>query len=271
MDVGVIGSAGVVGGAIARAFSTIKGRVWEYDKVSPNSDSWCSIVQNTDVAFVAVPTPTVEGEQDLSALCDVLSKLDRDSYNGVICIKCTVLPGTTVALSERFEKLRLTHNPEFLTAARPYEDFMNQKAILLGGTILDCAVVEMHYRRLFPKVPIFCYDVPTVTELAKYYHNCFLATKVTVANEFYDLCQHLQISYDAVRAATLTQGGLGEGHSRVPGPDGKTGYGLGCFPKDMLALISFCKAHGIPNEVLSAAHQGNTRRRKFDKACREMS
>lgn len=270
MGIGVIGSAGVVGGAIARAFATIPGRVWEYDKKEPAGDSWSGLVQGTDMVFVAVPSPTVEGEQDLSALHDVLTRLDRDAYNGVVCIKCTVLPGTTVALSERFPKLRLVHNPEFLTAAHPYEDFMKQKAVILGGAILDCAVVEMHYRRLLPDVPVISYDTPTITELAKYYHNCFLAIKVTVANEFYDICQHMQVSYDAVRSATLTQGGLGEGHSRVPGPDGKTGYGLGCFPKDMLALIGFCGAQGIQSEVLNAAHQGNTRRRKFDKACREI-
>lgn len=269
MDVGVIGSAGVVGGAIARAFAE-NGRVWEYDKKSNSSDTWQDFVEKTDMVFVAVPTPTIEGEQDLAALHDVLTNLVAHAYNGVVCIKCTMVPGTTVKLRERFD-LRLVHNPEFLTAARPYEDFINQKAVILGGDIIDCAIVEMHYRRLLPSVNVYSYQNPTVTEMAKYYHNCFLATKVTLANEFYDLSQRLQVSYDEVRSATLTQGGLGDGHTRVPGPDGKTGYGLGCFPKDMLALIGFCASFDVPCEVLSAAHQGNSRRRKFDKACREVS
>jgi nucleotide sugar dehydrogenase len=243
--------------------------VEEYDKKNESDESWRNVLK-TEMIFVAVPTPTIDGEQNISALHEVLSKLARDAYKGVICIKCTILPGTTLRLAERFN-LRLVHNPEFLTAAKPFEDFMTQKAILLGGHLKDCAVVGDFYHRLLPSTPVLSYGDPTITEVAKYYHNCFLAVKVTLANEFFDICQFLGIHYWEVREATLTQGGVGSGHSKVPGPDGKTGYGLGCFPKDMLALIAFCKSTGILTEVLPAAHEGNSRRRKFDESCQEVS
>lgn len=56
-------------------------------------------------------------------------------------------------------------------------------------------------------------------------------------------------------------GQIGEGHSRVPGLDGKFGFGGMCFPKDTDALSFFCEQYNIPAETLNGAIRGNNRRR----------
>lgn len=263
--IGVIG-LGVVGKAVFCAFGNTFPTVG-YDKFGEFSDdaSFEKLLK-CEVIFVCVPTPTVDGVQDRSALDEVMEKLIENNYQGVVCVKCTVVPGTM----DKYGGLKLTHNPEFLTAAKPYEDFMAQKAVIVSGASVDTQVVASVYNALLPDSVVHEYEDFYVTELAKYYSNCFLAVKVTFANEMYDLCKKLDVDYDAVREATLTQGLVAPNHTKVPGPDGKTGFGLGCFPKDTLALLSYNRDLGLMPYVLAAAIEANKQRRTFDNVCREV-
>ena len=73
--------------------------------------------------------------------------------------------------------------------------------------------------------------------MVKYITNSFLATKVSFANEMYEICQYLEIDYDKVIEYAQYDERLGTSHWAVPGPDGDFGYGGHCFPKDVKALI----------------------------------
>lgn len=271
MSIGVIG-LGVVGRAVYKAFKdNTQLDVCGYDKVGEFSSQECfANTMKAEVVFVCVPTPTINGSQDLTALKEVITELRLINYKGVVCIKCTVLPGTCQELQE-LSGLNIVHNPEFLTAAKPYKDFMNQKSILLSGKQDDVTRLVGVYVALFGhKIEFLASEDYRTTELAKYYSNCFLAAKVTFANEMYDICEKLGADYEAVRQMAVSQGLIGVNHTRVPGPDGKFGYGLGCLPKETLALQAFCKELNLKQEVLNAAIEGNTRRRTFDSHCREV-
>ncbi len=52
---------------------------------------------------------------------------------------------------------------------------------------------------------------------------------------------------------------IGNSHSRVPGHDGKRGFGGTCFPKDINAIIEFSKEHNIEMNTLEAAWKTNLR------------
>lgn len=267
--IGVIG-LGVVGQAVFSAFGS-KLPTTGFDKFGIFADNeYFEKILQTDIVFVCVPTLTIDGSQDQTPLHDVSIKLSRAGYKGVVCVKCTVTPGTMKALAEKYTNLRFAHNPEFLTAAKPFEDFMQQKEIIISGDYPDSHPVYEAYRALFPDTPIRRYGDFYVTEIAKYYSNCFLAVKVTFANEMYELCKKLNCSYDDVRVATLSQGLIAPNHTVVPGPDGSTGFGGACFPKDVQALHTYCAELGLPQEVLAAAIEGNKRRRTFDNACKEV-
>ncbi len=167
-----------------------------------------------------------------------------------------MLPGTCAYLTE-LHGLRVVHNPEFLTAARPLEDFKQEKVRLLGGDYEDCARVWRVLAQLNSASCFEWYEDTTVTELAKYMHNTFLAVKVGFCNEIYGLCEQLGIEYDQVRAGAIAAGGIGPGHTAVPGPDGSRGFGGACFPKDTAALVLFANNRGVPTPVLFGAILGN--------------
>jgi UDPglucose 6-dehydrogenase len=257
--IGVIG-VGVVGTAVMCAMNKLY-PVGAYDPPQGLKDF--SDVLDCDVVFVCVPTPTIAGtwEQDATILRNTLTALASDGYTGVVAIKSTTLPGTCEQLKAEFEELRIVHNPEFLTAARPYADFMDQKVVIVGGPRRDAQVVGGLYQQLLETARIEYLDTTTHSELAKYMHNCFLAVKVGFCNEMSELSKMFGADYAEVRYAALSQGGIGDGHTCVPGPDGKVGFGGACFPKDTKALYRLGRMLGVEMDVLGAAVMGNILRR----------
>jgi len=252
--IGVIG-LGVVGGGVYRFFSE-KEPTLGYDlKNSPNT--WEEVLK-ADVLFLCLPSETdPDGKQDLSALDLVLSSLNQDQWRGVAVVKSTVLPGTMQTFARKFPELRLCHNPEFLTAAKPYEDFCNQESILIGGE--DAEIVAAVYRKYF-SCPFITHVDTTSTEIAKYMHNILLAVKVGLCNEFYHLCNHAGVEYETVRQMAVSVGVIGATHTRVPGPDGKLGFGNMCFPKDTLALNRFMEENKLKHGILNATCYQNAER-----------
>lgn len=267
--VGVVG-VGFVGTAVSTGLDMSLGdnvEVREYDKFK-NSESLYDVVNNSDVVFVCVPTPmTDEGACDTSIVqssCFDIAKVAEERKT--IVIKSTVPPGTTQSISSKLGgKHGLMFNPEFLTEANFINDFLNQNRIVLGSakeaTGSDVRkVVELYLDFIkTQKSPAFLGEVSSssVAEMAKYFTNCFLATKLSFFNEMYDICESVKVPYDEVVEAFLLDERIGRSHYKVPGPDGKRGWGLSCFPKDLNAMIAFAKERGVDPLVLETAWTKN--------------
>ena len=56
--------------------------------------------------------------------------------------------------------------------------------------------------------------------MVKYVTNSFLATKVSFANEMYEICEGVDVDYDKVIEYATYDDRLGKSHWSVPGPDG---------------------------------------------------
>ena len=185
--------------------------------------------------------------QELNQLC----KKDK-----IIVIKSTVPPGTTENWNKKYKNIRIVFNPEFLTEANSIEDFKNQNRIVIGGPRNSATKVRRLYKKVFPKVPIIKTS-SSIAETVKYFTNCFLATKVSFANEMYEICQGLDIDYDKVIEYAQYDTRIGKSHLEVPGPDGDFGYGGHCFPKDIQALIYLAESMGLIPAMLMATHFKN--------------
>ena len=94
--------------------------------------------------------------------------------------------------------------------------------------------------------------------MVKYFTNCFLATKVTFANQMYDICDDAGIDYDKVCEYALYDKRIGTSHFAVPGPDGDRGFGGHCFPKDLAAIIYFAQGFFKNPEFLCAVQDANS-------------
>lgn len=261
MKIGIVGN-GFVGSAIIHGFVLHVDDILIYDKDQGRSTHTLhEIAQQSDVAFICVPTPMFEtGECDLSIVEDVVDEMcsfgDRNKEM-VVVIKSTVVPGTVESLSEKFPNIDFVFNPEFLTERRARLDFINTSRVVLGGTSqIALEKVESLYRIRFPYVKIVKTDFGTA-QLIKYMANCFFATKISFMNEMKQICDAIDGNWDEAMDGFISDGRIGNSHIDVPGHDGSLGFGGKCFPKDINAMISKSLELGINPTVMIAAWEKN--------------
>ena len=258
MKIGIIGQ-GFVGNAVYQKFKNYFDILtYDIDETKCNSD-FHYIKKGCDTIFLCLPTPMYEdGTCNTSIVEIMLSQINgygpNKSYD--IVIKSTVPPGTTEEWNERFKKLNIVFNPEFLTEANAVSDYENQSRIILGGPRPATTRLKRIFTKVFPKAHIIKTG-SRHAEMVKYVTNAFLATKVSFANEMYQICQALDIDYDKVIEYAQHDDRLGTSHWAVPGPDGDFGYGGHCFPKDVKALISLANKYSLDPKILTAVDSKN--------------
>src|SRR3989344_2070304 len=258
LKIGIIGAGGMVGGPHKKYFES-KGykrgtNLFCYD-TSPTLGLFDDITQ-ADIVWVAVPTPpNPDGSCNISIVESVVSKL----HNKIVVIKSTVPPGTTEYLQKKYPDNMFLFNPEFLTEAQAWEDFLKPSRQIVGFTeqSRDVALTVLN---LLP--PSF-YQSPwasstyvirghsaTDAEMIKYLSNVFGAMKVGFANMAYDVCdaikdEGLDVDYERVRDALGADVRIGPAWLDVSHGSYR-GFGGYCFPKDLLAYI-----HRISNSMTS--------------------
>jgi UDPglucose 6-dehydrogenase len=263
--IGIIGQ-GFVGNAVFQKFKNYYD-VFTYDLDESKSNSNSNeIVYKCKNIFVCLPTPmNTDGSCNISIVESVLNEIDLIADNleteRNIIIKSTILPGTIEKWNHRFESLNIIFNPEFLTEANAVEDYDNQNRIILGGPRPTTTELKQIFSKVFPKAHIIKTD-STHAEMVKYLTNTFLATKVSFANEIYQLCNKLEIDYDKVVEYATYDDRLGKSHWSVPGPDGDYGFGGHCFPKDLSAIIKLSKDLNTLNNILKATQSTNDKVRE---------
>ena len=250
MTIGVIGQ-GYVGTAIKLGFQDHYDVV-TYDKFDLGKSTHSKIsdlVEETKVIFVCVPTPMrKDGTCYTGIVEEVIREINETANDHIVVIKSTVPPGTTDRFNHEFSNVTVIFNPEFLTEENFLDDFKNQNRIILGGSRKGTNKLRQIYSKVFPKATI----VKTGdkhAEMVKYFTNCFLATKVSFANEMYNICRQLDLDYDKVVEYAIYDERLGKSHWAVPGPDGDFGFGGHCLPKDLSAIVNTFNTYGLLEAV----------------------
>ena len=261
MRIGIVGQ-GYVGTAVRTVFKKhYDVSTYDINKELSTCETLHELVNTTDIVFVCVPTPmNPDGSCNLDIVNSVVRDINKTVNAGqdgkIVAIKSTVPPGTTDRLNKECKNITVIFNPEFLTEANFIEDFKNQNRIIIGGQRPASTKLRQVYSLAFPDATIVKTGSKTA-EMVKYMTNTFLATKVSFANEMYNICSRLGIDYDKVVEYSTYDERLGKSHWAVPGPDGKMGFGGSCFPKDINALIQLGLELDMTPEVLIAAWHTN--------------
>jgi len=256
--IGIIGH-GFVGQAISFGFSPVV-PINIYDKdplVSTNTLE--ETVNDSDIVFVSVPTPMRSDESiDLSIVNSVFGEINRVNKrtDNVIVLKSTVVPGTTDSLIEKYPNLNIVFNPEFLTERKAKFDFLNQARVVLGGDRKYTDKVAEIYNLRFKSPRIIFTDTNTA-ELIKYFNNVFFAVKVSFANEMKRVCDSIGANWEQALAGFVSDSRVADSHLNVPGPDGLSGFGGTCFPKDLCAFKSFVETLDLSCNVIDGAWETN--------------
>lgn len=250
MKIGIVGH-GFVGGAVDYGFTHPD--IEKYI-VDPKYGTTIKELCKTDpkFIFVCVPTPmSSDGSIDASIVLSTVKEIDRRCRfsKPIVILKSTVTPDIIEELS--FYNGHLVYNPEFLLEKNAKADFVNPPFHIIGGSSKACFAVSELYEdySLCNKAP-FHYMTAKEASFVKYGINCFLATKVTFFNQLYDACVAEGCNFNKVARAIGADARVGLGHTKVPGFDGKMGYGGACFPKDTAAFVNYNESLTLVQEII---------------------
>mgnify|MGYP006127104873 FL=1 len=241
LKIGIVGH-GFVGGAVDYAFTHP-----EVEKFYVDPKYGTTIDELVDwephVTFICAPTPMAEsGFVDASIVEDAALKLLEHTEGGVV-IKSTITPDIVDRLySSVFEDdiKRLTINPEFLTESNAKAQFVNASYHVIGGHPDACqGLAQLYDVYSLCTASEYLFTSGPEAAFVKYGVNSYLAMKVTFFNQIYDSIQKFGCNFPTVANAIGKDERIGVGHTRVPGYDGKRGYGGACFPKDTKAFTLF--------------------------------
>lgn len=281
LRIGIIGN-GVVGNATARTWMEHAEEVRVYDQQKVRCTH--SIEQlllpgvcgldKLDLIFICLPEDKIE----VPFLANLPYGWDR---NANLVIKSTVPIGTTRRLREQYQLPNLVHSPEFLTARCAVADAQLPAQLIIGEpamrrmsfcppdmpvitprpwTTCGCMLRDAYYKR-FPGVPIR-FMTPDESEAVKLFLNSAFAVKVAFFNELNLLAEKLGLDWQRVLEGMLGDGRITNSHTKVPGPDGKYGFGGACLPKDLKQLCDLLEDNELGSFVCKGAYCRNVNDRK---------
>lgn len=226
-------------------------------------------VRNSRFIFISVGTPSLpSGEINLTFVRTTAEQvgkaLSQIHSTPIIIQRSTVVPTTTLEVvkplieknsnKKEGEGFHIAFVPEFLREGTAIYDFENPDRVIIG-THSEFAKSELG--KLFSDfhktgTPII-FMSPSSAELVKYASNCFLATKISFANEIANLAEALPgVDIDEVMKCV--------GMDKRINPSffsAGAGFGGSCLPKDLKALINFARSHNFEPLILSAVEKRN--------------
>lgn len=266
MKIGIIGN-GYVGHATSTGFSkSAENEIFVYDKFKESPNTLDEVVEKSDYIFICVPTPIFSdySGMDMSIVEEVVGEVASKAVSPgkIVIIKSTSLPGTTKKMSEKYPNLDFVMNPEFLTQKNADADFLKPYRTVIGCSSVEVGEkVKKIYETILPADQKYIITDTTSAEVIKYMSNLMLASKVLLANEFYDLSQKVGANYEDVQKGVEADPRIGT-HMGVPGSDGDRGFGGACFPKDTIGILGLAKQLRVDMSALQAIWDKNLKIRK---------
>ena len=275
--IGIIGN-GFVGSAVAYGMSAQCGydsdiKIYDIDPLK-RTHSLSEVVNNSDWVFISVPTPSKEdGSIDNSFVYQVFEDIEKvkikQEHDTVFFLRSTCIVGTTRKIQEKYPKLNIVYNPEFLTERNAKFDFINPSRIVLGyndleqiNSVVKKNKIKDFFSKRFSNVKIIS-CMYEEAEMIKYMANNYFAVKLAFLNEMYLIQKNnKKIDWDVVMDGFLSDGRIGHSHNKIA-LDGKLGYGGACLPKDIKAMYSYASKLGLDHDfnVLKGAIDSNTQLR----------
>ena len=240
------------------------------------TSSISNALDKSELAIIAVGTPSKNGEINLSFVKSISSKIGEymnlKKRRITVIVKSTVIPGTTDTVVKNIleKKSNLKHhqfglgmNPEFLKEGSAISDFMNPDRIVFGtDDEKSLKVLENLYS------PWECQKIIVNTrtaEFIKYANNTILASQISLSNELSLLASKLS-KIDIMKVIEGVQSDYRWSFKlneklikpqittyQIPG----CGFGGSCFPKDVEAISALGEKTGLDMKMTRAITEVN--------------
>ena len=221
-------------------------------------------IKEAQIIFLALPTPPGEdGSADLKYVLGVAKEIGKLLTDYKVIVNKSTVPVDTAekvrkAIAENFAgEFDVVSNPEFLREGVAVDDFMKPDRVVIGtGSERAKKLMNDLYAPYVRQGNPVIYMDERSAELTKYAANAFLATKITFMNEIAQLCEKLGADVDMVRKGIGSDERIGK-RFLFPG----IGYGGGCFPKDVQALVKSSTEVKYDFQILTAVMDVNEKQK----------
>jgi UDPglucose 6-dehydrogenase len=200
-------------------------------------------VGSSDVHFICVGTPQLPGSNaaNLAYVEAATSAVAQHlTHDGLIVGKSTVPVGTAARLRTIVAEhapvdvaAEVVWNPEFLREGKAVEDTLRPDRIVIGGVTewSEALLRRVYATAIADGTPVIVCDLPTA-ELVKVSANAFLATKISFINAVATVCEAAGADVTVLADAIGLDPRIGRKFL-----DAGLGFGGGCLPKDIRALM----------------------------------
>lgn len=233
----------------------------EEDRLRFSTDIGRSVVDSL-LIFLCVGTPSNDtGQLDVAEVCCVAEEVGRALTGYAVIINKSTCPvGTTEQLAQLIaaqthHPFDVVANPEFLKEGAAVDDFMRPDRVVIGCS--DVRVQEIMRELYAPFLrtgkPFLAMGIRSA-EMTKFAANSMLGARISMMNEFAQLCEAYGADITEVRDGVASDTRIGPAYL-FPG----LGFGGSCLPKDVVACAQLAKAKGIQADMLDAVTAVNER------------
>ena len=231
-------------------------------------DSIQEVVEQSDIIFVATPTPHQEGydgseptsykepkDFNYNSVKEVLTECNKYiRQEQVLALVSTVIPGTIRReLAPLVTNTKLIYNPYLIAMGSVGWDMLNPEMIIVG-TMKGVQSTATRAQNLLNFYTMICNNKPRVefgtweeAEAIKIFYNTFISNKIALVNMIQDVANKLgNMNVDRVTTA------LGKSTQRIMSLSYmKAGMGDGgaCHPRDNIALRWLAKDLGLGYDI----------------------
>ena len=234
-------------------------------------DSIQEVVEQSDIIFVATPTPHEEGydgreptshlppkDFNYDSVKEVLTECNKYvKQEQVLALVSTVLPGTIRReLAPLVTNTKLIYNPYLIAMGSVGWDMINPEMIIIG-TMKGIKATATRAQNLLNFYTMVCDNSPRVefgtweeAEAIKIFYNTFISSKIAFVNMIQDVAQQLgNIDVDVVTKA-LAKSTMRINSTRYM----RAGLGDGgaCHPRDNIALRWLAKELNLGYDVFQS-------------------
>lgn len=186
--------------------------------------------------FVSYDTPVRDDDtSDLSPIYEMVDRLGPFLQPNAIVVFSAQLPaGTSRLLRQRFKQfnptLEVAYSPENLRLGEALSCYSRPGHIVIGA---DDSAAGDAVEKLFVPMKAICLrmNLPSA-EMTKHAINSFLATSITLSNQWADLCSTLGADFSSVAAALRCDARIGPRAYLTPG----IGFSGGTLGRDLRVL-----------------------------------
>ena len=216
-------------------------------------------INNSDISFIVVGTPVLNGKYDLCYIWSVLENIVealKKKEEHIVVINSTVYPGSMKIIDEYLtenvgRKVDLYYNPVFISLGNAVSDFQNPEIVIIGcsdgetaGSISDVwnSLIGI-FQEIWHYPEIYKTNY-TNAELAKMAFNFYSVIKLNFTNLLTNICETIpSANADTILNIIKRDSRIGGGKLFKSG----LGYGGPCLPVDNDVWERFMSEKGQPS------------------------